>query len=85
MRRRAGLPCPRRQRPASRVVRFAISYQPAHHGADPARLVAYARHADECGFEGLYPPEHVALHPGMTLGTFELAQLSAFAARFRLG
>jgi alkanesulfonate monooxygenase SsuD/methylene tetrahydromethanopterin reductase-like flavin-dependent oxidoreductase (luciferase family) len=53
-------------------VRFAISYQPAHHGVDPARLVAYARHAEECGFEGLYLPEHVVLHPGMALGTFEL-------------
>jgi probable F420-dependent oxidoreductase len=72
VRRRAGLPCPRRQRLASRVVRFAISYQPAHHGIDPDRLVAYARHAEECGFEGLYLPEHVVLHPGMTLGTFEL-------------
>ncbi|MGB3439639.1 MAG: TIGR03619 family F420-dependent LLM class oxidoreductase [Actinophytocola sp.] len=54
-------------------MRFAISYQPAHHGADrPDRLVAYARHAEECGFEGLYLPEHVALYPGAALGAFEL-------------
>ena len=53
-------------------MRFAISYQPAHHGVAPDRLVAYARHAEECGFEGLYLPEHVVLHPGMTLGSFEL-------------
>lgn len=53
-------------------MRFAIGYQPAHHGPGPDRLVAHARHAEECGFEGLYLPEHVVLHPGMTLGAFEL-------------
>lgn len=42
-------------------VRFAISYQPAFHGVDPDRLAAYARHAEACGFEGLYLPEHLAL------------------------
>ena len=53
-------------------MRFAIAYQPAHHGTDPGRLAAYARHAEECGFEGLYLPEHVVLHPGAALGAFEL-------------
>lgn len=53
-------------------MRFAISYQPAHHGADPDSLVAYARHAEDCGFEGLYLPEHVALYPGATLGPMTL-------------
>lgn len=53
-------------------MRFAISYQPAAHGLDPAALAGFARHAEECGFEGLYLPEHVVLHPGVTLGTFEL-------------
>ena len=53
-------------------MRFAISYQPALHGLDPARLLSYARHAEECGFEGIYLPEHVALYPGARLGQLEL-------------
>lgn len=53
------------------AVRFAISYQPALHGVDPSRLVAYARHAEACGFEGIYLPEHVALYPGARVGAME--------------
>ena len=53
-------------------MRFATSYQPAHHGLAPDRLLAYARHAEECGFEGLYLPEHLVLHPGATLGPMTL-------------
>ncbi|MFC4857534.1 TIGR03619 family F420-dependent LLM class oxidoreductase [Actinophytocola glycyrrhizae] len=53
-------------------MRFAISYQSPHHGVDPGNLVAYARHAEECGFEGLYLPEHVVLHPGAALRSVEL-------------
>ena len=52
-------------------MRFAISYQPAVHGLDPGLLADVARHAEECGFEGLYLPEHVVLHPGAALGAFE--------------
>lgn len=54
------------------VVRFAISYQPAFHGTDPDNLTAYAQHAEACGFEALYLPEHVALYPGAMLGPREL-------------
>lgn len=53
-------------------MRFAISYQPAHHGPDPDSVVAYAQHAEECGFEGLYLPEHVVLYPGAALGPMTL-------------
>ncbi|MFL6120304.1 TIGR03619 family F420-dependent LLM class oxidoreductase [Actinophytocola sp.] len=53
-------------------MRFAIGYQPAFHGLDPARLLDYARHGEECGFEGIYLPEHVALYPGARLGEMEL-------------
>jgi probable F420-dependent oxidoreductase len=52
-------------------MRFAISYSTAD-GLDPDGLVTYARHAEDCGFEGLYLPEHVVLYPGATLGPFEL-------------
>ncbi|MFI6818352.1 TIGR03619 family F420-dependent LLM class oxidoreductase [Nonomuraea sp. NPDC050328] len=51
-------------------MRFAISYSTAA-GLDPDRLVAFARQAEECGFEGMYLPEHVVLYPGAALGGFE--------------
>ncbi|MFB4284020.1 TIGR03619 family F420-dependent LLM class oxidoreductase [Nonomuraea sp. MTCD27] len=51
-------------------MKFAISYSTAD-GLDPDRFVAYARHAEDCGFDGLYLPEHVVLYPGATLGPFE--------------
>ncbi|MEU6780423.1 TIGR03619 family F420-dependent LLM class oxidoreductase [Nonomuraea angiospora] len=50
---------------------FAINYSTAD-GLDPDRLVTYARHAEDCGFEGLYLPEHVVLYPGAAVGPFEL-------------
>jgi probable F420-dependent oxidoreductase len=59
-------------------VRFAISYQPAIHGPDPDRLAACARHAEACGFEGLYLPEHVVLSPGTRLGPMELPPTTPF-------
>jgi hypothetical protein len=46
------------------IVKFAISYSTASLGVDPDHLVAYARHAEACGFEALYMPEHVALYRG---------------------
>jgi probable F420-dependent oxidoreductase len=57
----------RRQR-----VRFGVMYNPTVQGVDPQRLVAHARLAEECGFEGFYLPEHLALHPGAKIGDFEL-------------
>jgi probable F420-dependent oxidoreductase len=32
-------------------------------------MVAAARHAEACGFESFYVPEHIALYPGAGLGT----------------
>jgi alkanesulfonate monooxygenase SsuD/methylene tetrahydromethanopterin reductase-like flavin-dependent oxidoreductase (luciferase family) len=40
-------------------MKFAISYTTAYYGVDPDRLVAYAQHAEACGFEALYLPEHI--------------------------
>ncbi|MFC4119968.1 TIGR03619 family F420-dependent LLM class oxidoreductase [Nonomuraea zeae] len=51
-------------------MKFAISYSTAD-GIDPDHLVAYARHAEHCGFEGLYLPEHIVLYPGARVGLFE--------------
>jgi probable F420-dependent oxidoreductase len=49
-------------------MRFAISYSPPYHGVDPDTIVGYAQHAEECGFEGFYLPEHIVLYPGATIG-----------------
>ncbi|MEV7012092.1 TIGR03619 family F420-dependent LLM class oxidoreductase [Streptosporangium sp. NPDC051022] len=53
-------------------MKFGISYSTPYHGIDPDGLVAYAQHAEECGFESLYVPEHIALYPGAMVGRFEL-------------
>jgi probable F420-dependent oxidoreductase len=53
-------------------MKFAISYSPQFHGTDPDQLLAYARHAEACGFEALYLPEHLALYPGAMIGTYQL-------------
>lgn len=53
-------------------MRFAVSYSTAHLGTDPDRIAEYARHAEACGFEGLYLPEHLVLHPGAQLHGFEV-------------
>jgi len=53
-------------------MRFAISYGTPSFGVDPDRIVAYARHAEACGFEALYMPEHIVLYPGAAVGAIEL-------------
>ncbi|MEV4293612.1 TIGR03619 family F420-dependent LLM class oxidoreductase [Microbispora rosea] len=52
-------------------MKFAIAYSAAD-GLDPDRLVTYARHAEDCGFEGLYLPEHIVLYPGAAVGPYEI-------------
>ncbi|WP_307794513.1 TIGR03619 family F420-dependent LLM class oxidoreductase [Winogradskya humida] len=54
------------------MIKFAVSYSPPFHGVDPDTIVGYAQHAEQCGFEAIYVPEHIVLHPGARLGTFEL-------------
>ena len=44
-------------------MKFAVSYNPAYYGVDPDRIMAYARHAEDCGFESLYLPEHSCCIP----------------------
>ncbi|TCO17708.1 putative F420-dependent oxidoreductase [Kribbella steppae] len=53
-------------------MKFAVSYSTPFYGVDPEKLVGFARHAEACGFEGLYVPEHVALYRGATLGGAEM-------------
>ncbi|WP_132117779.1 TIGR03619 family F420-dependent LLM class oxidoreductase [Actinocrispum wychmicini] len=54
-------------------MKFGISYSTPFFGVDPDRITSYARHAEDCGFESLYLPEHVALYPGAKIGPMELA------------
>ncbi|WP_329109702.1 TIGR03619 family F420-dependent LLM class oxidoreductase [Micromonospora sp. NBC_01699] len=49
-------------------MRFAISYSTPFYGVDPDRIVGFAQHAEACGFEAMYVPEHVVLYPGATFG-----------------
>jgi probable F420-dependent oxidoreductase len=53
-------------------VRFAISYFPTAHGMDPSGLADHARHAEACGFEGIYVTERVALYQGASRGPVEI-------------
>ncbi|MFC6016757.1 TIGR03619 family F420-dependent LLM class oxidoreductase [Plantactinospora solaniradicis] len=53
-------------------MKFAISYSTPYYGVDPDKIIAYARHAEDHGFEALYLPEHIALYPGATLGSWEI-------------
>jgi probable F420-dependent oxidoreductase len=50
-------------------MKFGIHYNTgAYGGVDPDALIAVARHAEACGFESFYVPEHVALYPGAGFG-----------------
>jgi len=53
-------------------VKFGISYSTPHFGVDPDNLMRFAKDAEDLGFESLYVPEHVALHPGAKIGPMEL-------------
>ena len=53
-------------------MKFATSYNTAYYGVDPDKIVAYAQHAEACGFEALYLPEHIVLHPDARVGSTEI-------------
>jgi probable F420-dependent oxidoreductase len=60
-------------------MKFAVSYNSAYYGVDPDKIVAYAQHAEACGFEALYLPEHIALYPGAMVGSTEIPTSLPFA------
>jgi alkanesulfonate monooxygenase SsuD/methylene tetrahydromethanopterin reductase-like flavin-dependent oxidoreductase (luciferase family) len=60
-------------------VKSGIIYNTSQLGVDPVRIVAVARHAEDCGFESFYLPEHLALYPGATLGAYPLPPDLPFA------
>ena len=50
-------------------MKFGVTYNTGYYGAvDPDAMTAVARHAEDCGFESFYVPEHVALYPGASVG-----------------
>ena len=49
-------------------MKYGVMYNTAANGTDPDALRAFARHAEDCGFESFYTPEHVALYPGASVG-----------------
>jgi probable F420-dependent oxidoreductase len=53
-------------------LKFGIQYNSAFYGVDPANIMAYAKHAEDCGFESFFVPEHVVLYPGATLGAMAI-------------
>jgi probable F420-dependent oxidoreductase len=53
-------------------MKFGLIYNTAYHGVDPDAIVAFARLAEEYGFESLFVPEHVALQRGSSLGSVEV-------------
>ena len=53
-------------------MKFGIIYNTSQLGVDPSRIIAVARHAEDCGFESFYLPEHIALYPGAMLGAHPL-------------
>jgi probable F420-dependent oxidoreductase len=60
-------------------VKFAISYNTAYYGVDPDKIMGFARHAEDCGFEALYVQEHIVLYPGAMLGSTEIPPSLPFA------
>ena len=50
-------------------MKFGLTYNTAYHGTDPDQMLAVARHAERCGFESFYVPEHIALYPGAAVGS----------------
>jgi probable F420-dependent oxidoreductase len=60
-------------------MKIGLSYNTGFHGLEPEELAAVARHAEECGFESFYVPEHIALYPGATLGSMPVDPTVAVA------
>ncbi|MEV0233428.1 TIGR03619 family F420-dependent LLM class oxidoreductase [Nonomuraea sp. NPDC050786] len=60
-------------------MKFGVSYSTPYQGVDPDKIVAFARHAEECGFESLYLPEHIVLYPGAAVGPYELPPTLPYA------
>jgi probable F420-dependent oxidoreductase len=65
-------------------VKVGIVYNTGSYGVDPRTVVAVARHAERCGFESFYVPEHIVLYPGAKVGPFEFPPTLPIAAPLEL-
>ena len=48
-------------------MKFGVVYHTAFHGYDPDAIIAYAKHAEDCGFESFRRPGNIrlrAVRPG---------------------
>ena len=52
-------------------MKFGLSYNTGYHGADPDKMIAVARHAEDRGFESFYVSEHIVLYPGAKVHAIE--------------
>ena len=60
-------------------MKFGITYNTGYYGTDPDNMAAVARHAENCGFESFYVPEHIVLYPGAKAGAIEFPPSLAVA------
>jgi len=60
-------------------VKFGITYNTGYYGTDPDNMAAVAQHAENCGFESFYVPEHIVLYPGAKTGAVEFPPSLAVA------
>lgn len=65
-------------------MKVGIVYNTGSYGVDPRTVIAVARHAERCGFESFYVPEHIALYPGAKIGPFEFPPTLPIAAPLEL-
>jgi alkanesulfonate monooxygenase SsuD/methylene tetrahydromethanopterin reductase-like flavin-dependent oxidoreductase (luciferase family) len=65
-------------------VKVGIVYNTGSYGVDPRTVIAVARHAESCGFESFYVPEHIVLYPGARVGPFEFPPALPVAAPLEL-
>src|SRR4029077_10702924 len=60
-------------------MKFGLMYNAGFLGTDPDQMIAVARHAEQCGFESFYTPEHIALYPGATVGAVTIPAATPIA------
>lgn len=65
-------------------MKVGIVYNTGSYGVDSRTVIAVARHAESCGFESFYVPEHIALYPGARVGPFEFPPALPIAAPLEL-
>lgn len=60
-------------------MKFGVVYNTAHFGVDRDDVLAFAEHAEACGFESFYVTEHIAGYPGARIGETDVDPALPFA------